>query len=87
MSLFCPPLKKNYELDASGSAFIYKVTTNNYYEKQTLYAVQIPLFIQFKTNINVGIDLNFRGGAKYFLPLNAGVRNWSAKQLFSNRKL
>jgi hypothetical protein len=60
----------NYEVDASGSAFVYNVTTNNYSEEQTLQAVQIPLFVQFKTNINTGIDFNFRAGAKYFLPVS-----------------
>ncbi|WP_157813363.1 outer membrane beta-barrel protein [Flavobacterium sp. 5] len=60
----------NYEIDPSGSAFIYNVTTSNYKEKQTLHAIQIPLFLQYKTNINKGIDFNFRAGAKYFLPVN-----------------
>lgn len=60
----------NYEVDPSTSAFEYRITTSNYKEKQTLQAVQIPLFVQYKTNINKGIDFNFRAGAKYFLPVN-----------------
>lgn len=60
----------NYEVDPSGSAFIYNVTTRNYKEEQILQAVQIPLFVQFKTNINTGIDFNFRAGVKYFLPVS-----------------
>jgi hypothetical protein len=64
----------NYEVDAAGSAFIYNVTTSNYKEKQTLQAVQIPLFIQFKTNINSGIDFNFRTGVKYFLPVGYKIK-------------
>lgn len=60
----------NYEIDATGSAFEYIVTTSNYKEKQTLHAIQIPLFLQYKTNINKGIDFNFRAGVKYFLPVN-----------------
>ncbi len=60
----------NFEVDPSTSAFIYSITTSNYKEKQTLHAVQIPLFVQYKTNINKGIDFNFRAGAKYFLPVN-----------------
>lgn len=60
----------NFEVDASTSAFVYNVTTSNYIEKQTLHALQIPLFVQYKTNINKGIDFNFRAGAKYFLPVN-----------------
>ncbi|OYX83076.1 MAG: hypothetical protein B7Y83_12700 [Flavobacteriales bacterium 32-34-25] len=59
----------NYEVDPSGSAFVYNVTTGSYNEKQTLHAVQIPLFLQYKRNINKGIDFNFRAGAKYFLPV------------------
>nr|WP_315199600.1 outer membrane beta-barrel protein [uncultured Flavobacterium sp.] len=60
----------SFEVDASTSAFVYNVTTNNYIEKQTLHALQIPLFVQYKTNINKGIDFNFRAGAKYFLPVD-----------------
>ncbi|WP_417941961.1 outer membrane beta-barrel protein [Flavobacterium sp. RS13.1] len=64
----------SFEVDASTSAFFYNVTTNNYREKQTLHAVQIPLFVQYKTNINKGIDFNFRAGAKYFLPVNYKIK-------------
>lgn len=59
----------NFEVDPATSAFVYNVTTSGYKEKQTLHAVQIPLFVQYKTNINKGIDFNFRAGAKYFLPV------------------
>lgn len=64
----------NYEVDPSTSAFEYMITTSNYKEKQTLHAVQIPLFVQYKTNINKGIDFNFRAGAKYFLPVNYKIK-------------
>lgn len=60
---------KNFEVDPSTSAFEYNIKTVNYKEKQCLNAIQIPLFIQYKTNINKGIDFNFRAGAKYFLPI------------------
>ena len=60
----------NSEVDVTGSAFIYNVTTSNYKETQTLHALQIPLFVQYKKNINKGVDFNFRAGAKYFLPVN-----------------
>ncbi|PWA10105.1 hypothetical protein DB891_05240 [Flavobacterium laiguense] len=59
----------NFEVDATGSAFIYNVTTGDYKEYQTLQAIQIPLFLQYKRNINKGIDFNFRAGVKYFLPV------------------
>lgn len=64
----------NFEVDPSTSAFVYNVTTSGYKEKQTLHAVQIPLFVQYKTNINKGIDFNFRAGAKYFLPVNYKIK-------------
>ncbi|WP_338647681.1 hypothetical protein V5J73_03565 [Flavobacterium sp. KS-LB2] len=64
----------NFEVDPSTSAFVYSVTTANYMEKQTLHAIQIPFFVQYKTNINKGIDFNFRAGAKYFLPLNYKIK-------------
>ncbi|NGY38933.1 hypothetical protein FQU23_015630 [Flavobacterium sp. XN-5] len=59
----------NFEVDASGSAFVYNVTSANYREEQTLQAIQIPLFLQYKRNINKGVDFNFRAGVKYFLPV------------------
>jgi hypothetical protein len=65
----------NFEVDATGSAFSYSVTTGNYKESQTLQAIQIPLFLQYKKNINKGIDFNFRAGVKYFLPLNYKIES------------
>lgn len=62
-------LLTNFEVDQTGSAFAYHVTTTDYKEVQTLQAVQIPLFLQYKTTINTGIDFNFRAGVKYFLPV------------------
>lgn len=59
----------SYAVDSSSSAFVYNVATTNYNEKQTLHAIQIPVFVQYKTNINKGVDFNFRAGAKYFLPV------------------
>jgi hypothetical protein len=60
----------NFEVDVTGSAFSYNVTTGNYNESQTLQAIQIPLFLQYKRNINQSIDFNFRAGVKYFLPVS-----------------
>lgn len=65
----------NFEVDATGSAFAYSVTTGNYKESQTLHAIQIPLFLQYKKNINKGIDFNFRAGVKYFLPVNYKIES------------
>ena len=64
----------NYEVDPSTSAFEYRITASNYKERQTLHAIQIPLFVQYKININKGIDFNFRAGAKYFLPVNYKIK-------------
>jgi hypothetical protein len=64
----------SFEVDASTSAFVYNVTTKNYRERQTLHAVQVPLFVQYKTNITKGIDFNFRAGAKYFIPVNYKIK-------------
>lgn len=65
----------NFEVDATGSAFAYSVITGNYKESQTLHAIQIPLFLQYKKNINKGIDFNFRAGVKYFLPVNYKIES------------
>lgn len=64
----------NFEVDPSTSAFEYRITASNYKERQTLHAIQIPLFLQYKMNINKGIDFNFRAGAKYFLPVNYKIK-------------
>lgn len=70
---------KSYEVDESTSAFEYNMSATNYKEKQTLHALQIPLFLQYKTNINKGIDFNFRAGAKYFLPLKYKIEAKASK--------
>jgi hypothetical protein len=62
--------QSSFEVDQTTSAFVYNVSTSNYREQQTLRALQIPLFVQYKRNINVGVDFNFRAGVKYFLPVN-----------------
>jgi hypothetical protein len=51
------------------------VTTGNYKESQTVQAIQIPLLLQYKKNINTGIDFNFRAGIKYFLPVNYKIES------------
>ncbi|MGM8363749.1 outer membrane beta-barrel protein, partial [Flavobacterium sp. ARAG 55.4] len=68
----------NFEIDPSTSAFVYNVTTSNYREKQTLQAIQIPLFLQYKTNISKGVDFNFRAGAKYFIPVDYKIKSSAA---------
>ncbi len=65
----------NFEVDASGSAFVYNVTAENYRENQTLQAIQIPLFLQYKKNINKGIDFNFKAGIKYFLTVKYKIES------------
>jgi hypothetical protein len=61
--------QSSFEVDETTSAFVYNVTSANYQEEQILQAIQIPLFVQYKKNINKGIDFNLRAGAKYFLPV------------------
>jgi hypothetical protein len=63
------------EVDATGSGFVYSVTTVNYKEYQTLHAIQIPLFVEYKKNINQGVDFNFRAGVKYFLPVSYKIES------------
>ena len=67
--------QSSFEVDETTSAFVYNVTTANYREQQTLQAIQIPLFVQYKRNINVGVDFNFRAGVKYFLPVNYKIES------------
>lgn len=64
------PTLTNFEVDLTTSAFVYKVTALGYKEKQTLQAVQVPLFLQYKKRIKRGVEFNFRAGTKWFLPVN-----------------
>ena len=52
----------------SNSAFVYNVTTDRYREEQELSALQIPLFLQFKTKVNENSSFYVRAGAKYYMP-------------------
>ncbi len=55
-------------VDDTNSAFEYRIKTTGYVEHQRLNAIQIPLFLQFKTRVNVGTNFYARAGAKYMLP-------------------
>lgn len=63
----------NYEVDASGLAFIYNVTSSNYQETNIARRSN-STFSQIKTKINKGIDFNFRAGVKYFLPVSYKIK-------------
>jgi hypothetical protein len=55
-------------VDNTNSAFEYQVNTNGYQEKQDLSTLQIPLFLQFKTEISPKAKFFTRAGVKYVLP-------------------
>lgn len=55
-------------IDDTNSAFEYRVKTAGYSEAQKLNALQVPVFVQFKTLINTGINFYARAGIKYLMP-------------------
>ncbi len=57
-----------YLVDSVNSAFEYRLNVTQYEEQQNMSALQIPLFIQYKTLVNKGIYLYTRVGAKYMMP-------------------
>ena len=57
-----------YFVDSVNSAFEYRLGITQYEEQQNMSALQIPLFIQYKTLVNKGIYLYARVGAKYMMP-------------------
>jgi hypothetical protein len=59
----------NFEVDQTGSAFAYNVSSVNYKEEQTL-GCSNPSFSTIQNNINTGVDFNFRAGVKYFFTVN-----------------
>lgn len=56
-------------IDDTNSAFEYRTSAEGYSEKQKLSALQIPLFLQFKTLININTNFYTRIGVKYLLPI------------------
>jgi hypothetical protein len=69
----------NFEVDATGSAFSYSVTTGTKNLKQ-YKLFKFPFFCSIK-NINTGIDFNFRAGIKYFYLYKIESSAETAKEL------
>ncbi len=66
-------------IDDTNSAFEYRTSAEGYSEKQKLSALQIPLFLQFKTLINTNTNFYTRIGAKYMLPISFEAKGKSSK--------
>lgn len=55
-------------VDDTGSAFEFNQKTTGYTESQTLNSLQIPLFIQYKMELNETNSFYFRLGGKLLIP-------------------
>lgn len=55
-------------VDDTGSAFLYNQEVSGYSERQTLNAFQVPLFIQYKKELNATNSFYFRIGGKLLIP-------------------
>ncbi|MBV8255363.1 MAG: hypothetical protein JO154_22370 [Chitinophaga sp.] len=70
----------SYEVDESGSAFIYNVTINGYKEQQRFIAAGIPVMLQYHTSGKTQWYIN--GGAKLLFPFS-GKYTSSATQVIT----
>jgi OOP family OmpA-OmpF porin len=67
------------QVDATGSAFEYDVSTTGYKETQRFFAFSVPLLLQYHSS-GSGTQWYLSGGGKLLLPFNADVKA-SAGQL------
>jgi OmpA-OmpF porin, OOP family len=63
-----------YEIDSEGNAFEYRVKTKGYEEKQKLYALQVPLMLQFQPLSKSRTQLYALGGVKFALPVSSSYQ-------------
>ena len=55
-------------IDGTTSAFVYKVSTDGYSEEQDFKAIQVPLFLEYKTKYDDISSIYVRVGVKYLMP-------------------
>ncbi len=68
-------------VDASGSAFQYQVTTKGYQEKQSFWAVTIPVMAAYETSISSHWRWYANAGGKLLIPAGKMKLESSASQL------
>ncbi len=61
----------SYEVDSEGNAFEYRVKTKAYQERQNLYAVNIPLLLQFQSSSKHKAQFYSLAGVKLSLPVSS----------------
>jgi hypothetical protein len=54
--------------DNTGTAFVYTSAVENYTERQIFQAYNIPLMLQYRTNVSENIDWYINGGGAVVLP-------------------
>ena len=67
------------QVDNTGSAFVYKITTTDYKETQQFFSFGVPLLLQYHTT-GARTQWYINGGGKLLLPFYANIKS-SAKQL------
>jgi uncharacterized protein YneR len=55
-------------VDDTRSAFEHRLVTKGYVENQTLTAIQVPIFVQYKRPITEKLSIYARAGVKHVLP-------------------
>lgn len=58
------------EVDNTNTAFQLKVNTSKYKEEQKLYALSIPVLLQYSSDVTVNSKFYLLGGAKFIFPIN-----------------
>ena len=64
----------SYEIDSENNAFEFRVKTKGYEEKQSLYALQIPLMVQFQPLSKSSTQLYAQGGVKLGIPVSSSYQ-------------
>ncbi len=61
----------SYEVDSDLNAFEFRVKTKGYEEKQKLYALNIPLMLQYQSSSKGNTQFYSQAGVKFSIPLNS----------------
>ena len=64
----------SYSVDSENNAFEFRVNTKGYEEKQNLYALQIPVMVQFQSPSKTSTQLYAQGGVKLGIPISSSYQ-------------
>ncbi|MBO9681074.1 MAG: OmpA family protein [Flavisolibacter sp.] len=64
----------SHSVDSENNAFEFRVKTKGYEEKQNLYALQIPVMVQFQSPSKTSTQLYAQGGVKLGIPVSSSYQ-------------